>query len=190
MLAVLLFGTKNMKIKRMPRNGELPRIMQVLDLKPRSPVCWRSKSWKTISLTGVYFVLFNESATKRYIDRRHPSTSPLESFEMKRTCAKFSLNGYIIILQIGRWLGDVSTYVHSFYVILWEGNPELNINRTYQYLVYYDHEKINTSIVNYGIDSFAFISTLNSHRIDTLGKLKEGFSARRRHFSVAPGSNH
>ena len=80
MLAVLLFGTKNMKIKRMPRNGELPRIMQVLDLKPRSPVFWRSKSCKTISLTGVYFVLFNESATKRYIDRRHPSTSPLESF--------------------------------------------------------------------------------------------------------------
>ena len=80
MLAVLLFGTKNMKIKRMPRNGELPRIMQVLDLKPRSPVCWRSKSWKTISLTGVYFVLFNESSTQAYIDRRHLSTSPLESF--------------------------------------------------------------------------------------------------------------
>ena len=55
-------------------------FMQVLDLKPRSPVCWRSKSCKTISLTGVYFFLFNESATKRYIDRRHPSTSPLESF--------------------------------------------------------------------------------------------------------------
>ena len=68
-------------------------------------------------------------------------------------------------------------YVQIFYVILWEGNAELNINRTYQYLVYYDHEKINTRIVNYAIDSFAFISTLNSHRLDALGKATEGFSA-------------
>ena len=60
--------------------SELPKIILVLNLQPRSPVCWRSKSCKTISLTGVYFVLFNESATKMYIDRRHPSTSPLESF--------------------------------------------------------------------------------------------------------------
>ena len=68
-------------------------------------------------------------------------------------------------------------YVHFFYVILWEGNVELNINQTYQYLVYYDHEKINTRIVNYAIDIFAFILTLNSHRLDALGKVTEGFSA-------------
>ena len=79
MLAVLLFG-KKYENPAHGSNGELTKIMLVLDLKPRSPVCWRSKSCKTISLTGVYFVLFNESATKMYIDRRHPSTSPLESF--------------------------------------------------------------------------------------------------------------
>ena len=38
-------------------------------------------------------------------------------------------------------------------------------------------KKINTRMVNYGIDSFAFISTLNSHRPDALGKVTEGFSA-------------
>ena len=79
MLAVLLFG-KKYENQAHASESELPRIMQVLNLQPRSPVCWRSKSCKTISLTGVYFVLFNESATKMYIDRRHPSTSPLESF--------------------------------------------------------------------------------------------------------------
>ena len=68
-------------------------------------------------------------------------------------------------------------YVQIFYVILWEGNAELNINQTYQYLVYYDHEKLNTRIVNYAIDSFAFILTLNSHKLDTLGKVTESFSA-------------
>ena len=70
-------------------------------------------------------------------------------------------------------------YVQFFYVILWEGNAELNINQTYQYLVYYDHEKINTRIVSYAIDSFAFMSILNSHRLDALGKVTEGFSPRR-----------
>ena len=79
MLAVLLFG-KKYENPAHGSNGELTKIMLVLDLKPRSPVYWRSKSFKTISLTGFYFVLFNESATKMYIDRRHPSTSPLESF--------------------------------------------------------------------------------------------------------------
>ena len=68
-------------------------------------------------------------------------------------------------------------YDQFFYVILWEGNVEVNINQTYQYLVYYDHEKTHTGIVNYGIDSFAFISSSNSHRLDALGKLTEGFSA-------------
>ena len=80
-------------------------------------------------------------------------------------------------------------YDQLFYVILWEGNVELNINQTYKYLVYYDHEKINTRIVNYAIDSFAFMSTLNSHRLDALGKVTKGFS-QSRHFSLAPGSNH
>ena len=79
MLAVLLFG-KKYETSFHASNGELPKIMQVLDLKPWSPVYWRSKSCKTISLTGVYFFLFNESATQRYIDRRHPLTFPLESF--------------------------------------------------------------------------------------------------------------
>ena len=81
-----------------------------------------------------------------------------------------------MILQISRWLSEVST-TSFFYVILWEGNAHLNINQTYQYLVYYDHEKINTRIVNYAIDGFAFMSTLNSHRLDALGKVTEGFSA-------------
>ena len=76
-------------------------------------------------------------------------------------------------------------YDQFFYVILWEGNVELNINQTYQYLVDYDHEKINTRIVNYAIDGFAFMSTLNSHRLDALGKVTEGFS-QSRHFSLAP----
>ena len=44
-------------------------------------------------------------------------------------------------------------YVHFFYVILWEGNVELDINQTYQYLLYYDHEKISIRIVSYAIDS-------------------------------------
>ena len=72
-------------------------------------------------------------------------------------------------------------YVHFFNVILWEGNVELNINQTYQYLVYYDHEKINIRFVSYAIDSsvtvFTVLSTLNSYRLDTLGKVTEGFSA-------------
>ena len=38
-------------------------------------------------------------------------------------------------------------------------------------------KKIKSTIVNYGIDSFAFVSTLNSHRLDALGKVTEGFSA-------------
>ena len=79
MLAVLLFD-KKYENQGHASNVELPKIMPVLDLKPWSPVFWRSKSCKTISLTGVYFFLFNESATQRYIDRRHPSTFPLESF--------------------------------------------------------------------------------------------------------------
>ena len=54
MLAVLLFG-KKYETSFHASNGELPKIMQVLDLKPWSPVYWRSKSCKTISLTGVYF---------------------------------------------------------------------------------------------------------------------------------------
>ena len=99
--------------------------------------------------------------------------SPKYKWEMKRTFRKISLNGYLIILQISRWLSDIST-TSFLYVILWEGNAHLNIN---QYLVYYDHEKINTRIVNYAIDSFAFILTLNSHRLDALGKVTEGFSA-------------
>ena len=70
-------------------------------------------------------------------------------------------------------------YVQFFYVILWEGKVELNINQTYQYLVDYDHEKNKTRMVNYEIDSFAFMSTLNSHRLDALGKVTEGFSPRR-----------
>ena len=65
-------------------------------------------------------------------------------------------------------------YVHFFYVILWEGNVELNINQTYQYLLYYDHEKISIKFVSYAIDSSV---TLNSYRLDTLGKVTEGFSA-------------
>ena len=74
------------------------------------------------------------------------------------------------------------------YVILWEGNVEFNIIRTYLYVGYYDHKKKNkTRIVKYEIDSFAFVSTLNSHRLDALGKVTEGFSAQSRHFSVAPG---
>ena len=47
-----------------------------------------------------------------------------------------------------------------------------------------------TRIVNYEIDSFAFMSTLNSHRLDALGKVTGGFSAQSRHFSVGLGSNH
>ena len=46
-------------------------------------------------------------------------------------------------------------------------------------------KKIKSTIVNYGIDSFAFVSTLNSHRLDALGKVTEGFS-QSRHFSLAP----
>ena len=78
MLAVLLFG-KKYENQAHASESELPKIMLVLNLQPRSPVCWRSKSCKTISLTGVYFVLFKESASQKYIDHRHPSTSPLES---------------------------------------------------------------------------------------------------------------
>ena len=72
-------------------------------------------------------------------------------------------------------------YVHFFYVILWEGNVELNINQTYQCLVYYDHEKINIRFVSYAIDSsvtvLTVLSTLNSYRLDTLGKVTVGISA-------------
>ena len=79
MLAVLLFG-KKYENQAHASNVELPKIMPVLDLKPGSPVFWRSKSCKTISLTSVYFFLFKESASQKYIDHRHPSTYPLESF--------------------------------------------------------------------------------------------------------------
>ena len=95
---------------------------------------------------------------------------------MKRTCGKIFFKR--LFNHTSNWPMIVRRfYVQIFYVILWEGNAELNINRTYQYLVYYDHEKINTSIVNYGIHSFAFMSILNSHRLDAFGKVSESFSA-------------
>ena len=51
--------------------------------------------------------------------------------------------------------------------------------------LYYDPQKKNkTRIVNYEIDSFAFMSTLKSHRLGALGKVTAGFSAQSRHFSV------
>ena len=96
---------------------------------------------------------------------------------MKRTCRKiFSKR---LLNHTSNWPIGRRFQVQFFYVILWEGNVELNINQTYQYLVYYDHEKINTRIVSYAIDSFAFMSILNSHRLDALGKVTEGFSPRR-----------
>ena len=114
--------------------------------------------------------------------------SPKNKREMKRTCGKIFFKR--LFNHTSNWPMIVRRfYDQFFYVILWEGNVELNINQTYQYLVDYDHEKINTRIVNYAIDGFAFMSTLNSHRLDALGKVTEGFS-QSRHFSLAPGSNH
>ena len=47
--------------------------------------------------------------------------------------------------------------------------------------MYYDHEKINIRFVSYAIDSsvtvFTVLSTLNSYRLDTLGKVTVGISA-------------
>ena len=107
---------------------------------------------------------------------------------MKRTCGKIFFKR--LFNHTSNWPMIVRRfYDQFFYVILWEGNVELHINQTYQYLVDYDHEKINTRIVNYAIDGFAFMSTLNSHRLDALGKVTVGFS-QSRHFSLAPGSNH
>ena len=114
--------------------------------------------------------------------------SPKNKRETKRTCGKIFFKR--LFNHTSNWPMIVRRfYDQFFYVILWEGNVELNINQTYQYLVDYDHEKINTRIVNYAIDGFAFMSTLNSHRLDALGKVTEGFS-QSRHFSLAPGSNH
>ena len=110
--------------------------------------------------------------------------SPKNKREMKRTFRKIFFQR--LFNHTSNWPMIVRRfYDQFFYVILWEGNVELNINQTYQYLVYYDHEKINTRIVNYAIDGFAFMSTLNSHRLDALGKVTEGFS-QSRHFSLAP----
>ena len=47
--------------------------------------------------------------------------------------------------------------------------------------MYYDHEIINIRFVSYAIDSsvtvLTVLSTLNSYRLDTLGKVTVGFSA-------------
>ena len=82
MLVVLLIG-KKYENPAHARNDELTKTTRVLDLKPRSPVYWRSKC-KTISLTGVYFFYLTKArprgtliaATRQLLPWNHFLTPP------------------------------------------------------------------------------------------------------------------